>query len=225
MFTRFRPVFGLAAAATLLFAQGNTGSIVGTVTDTSGARIPGVDLSITNPATGVSTPAKSDNLGSFSVRYLIPGNYQLKASAAGFRPFLREDISLDAGRELRVDFPMTTGIVSESVTISGAPPLVETETGALGATLGTKQIGTLPSYRRNAMDYTGLMPGMTTAGENPQANGGQGGKDPVFLDGAYASLTVNTATSTRPNPDVVSDIKVLINSFSRSTETPAEASR
>jgi hypothetical protein len=214
MIKLFRPMFGLAAVATLLFAQGNTGSIVGTVTDSSGAAIPSVEVTIVNTATGVSTPAKSDNFGSFSVRYLIPGTYQLKASAAGFRQFLREDISLDPGRELRVDFPMTTGIVSESVTVTGTPPLLETETGALGAAMGTKLIGTLPSYRRNVMDYTGLMPGMVTAGENPQANGGQGGKDPVFLDGAYASLTVNTGTSTRPNPDVVSDIQVLINSFS-----------
>ena len=215
-----RLILGLAAAALSLFGQGNTGSIVGTVTDPSGALMPGVEIAITNLNTGVSTPATTDSAGAFAARYIVAGAYRLQAAAKGFRPFLRDDITLDIGRELRVDFGMLTGTLTETVTVSGQPPLVETETGAISANLSGKAILTLPSFRRNIYDYTALMPGMATgaygaaAVENPQANGGQGGKDPVFLDGAYSSLTVNTGTSTRPNPDVISDIKVTINSFS-----------
>jgi len=216
---QLRIIFGLAAIAAALFGQGNTGSIVGTVTDPSGAVIPGVEITITNRDTNVSTPATTDSVGAFAARYIVPGRYLLKANAKGFRPFQREDIILDMGRELRVDFAMITGTITETVTVSGEPALVETETGALSANLSVKTINTLPSFRRNIYDLTGLMPGMATgvyasaAVENPQANGGQGGKDPVFLDGAYSSLTVNTGTSTRPNPDVIDNVKVIINSF------------
>jgi hypothetical protein len=206
--------------AAALFGQGNTGTLVGTVTDPSGAVIPGVEITITNADTGVSTPATTDSTGGYAVRYVVAGRYKVVAGAKGFKQYVRGDINVEIGRELRVDFAMTTGAITESIVISGQPPLVETETGAISASLSTKAITTLPSFRRNIYDYTALMPGMATGAysstgtENPQANGGQGGKDPVFLDGAYSSLTVNTGTSTRPNPDVISDIKVTINNFS-----------
>jgi len=211
---------GLAAVAAVLYGQGNTGSIVGTVIDPTGAVMPGVEILITNTATGVSTPATTDSVGAFAARYIVAGSYKLAASAKGFKQYLRDDINVEIGRELRVDFSISPGVITESIVISGQPPLVETETGAISATLNTKAIVTLPSFRRNIYDYTALMPGMATGAysstgtENPQANGGQGGKDPVFLDGAYSSLTVNTGTSTRPNPDVIADVKVTINSFS-----------
>jgi hypothetical protein len=210
---------GLVATAAALFGQGNTGSIVGTVTDPSGAVMPGVELTITNLDTGVSTPAKSDSAGAFAARYIVAGGYRLQATAKGFKQYLRDDIVLGIGRELRVDIGMTTGTIADSITVSAQSQLVETETGALSANLTTKTITSLPSFRRNIYDYSALMPGMATgayssaAQENPSANGGTMGKDPVFLDGAYSSLTVNTGTSTRPNPDVIADVKVIINSF------------
>src|SRR6266542_2346501 len=70
-------LFGLAATAAALFGQGNTGSIVGTVTDPSGALIPGVEITITNLQTGVSTPAITDSAGAFAARFIVAGSYKL----------------------------------------------------------------------------------------------------------------------------------------------------
>src|SRR5712692_10039683 len=86
--------FGLVATVAALFGQGNTGSIVGTVTDPSGALIPGVEIAITNLNTGVSTPATTDSAGAFAARYIVAGVYKVQATATGFRPFLRDGIAL-----------------------------------------------------------------------------------------------------------------------------------
>src|SRR6266542_4420900 len=90
-------IFGLAATAAALFGQGNTGSIVGTVTDPSGAVMPEVGITITNLNTGVSTPATTDSAGAFAARYIVAGAYRLQATAKGFRPFQRDGITLDIG--------------------------------------------------------------------------------------------------------------------------------
>src|SRR5437762_10749062 len=93
---------GLVATAAALFGQGNTGSLVGTVTDPSGAVIPGVEITITNLETGVTTPATTDSAGAFAARFIVAGLYKLHAVAKGFRPFVRDGITLGLGRELRV---------------------------------------------------------------------------------------------------------------------------
>src|SRR5712692_4908031 len=90
----------LALAA---FGQGNTSSIVGTVTVPSGGVVPNVKVIATNLGTGVQSAANSDSLGNYTISLLPPGKYQVEAEVAGFKKFVRQNISLEMTRQLRID--------------------------------------------------------------------------------------------------------------------------
>jgi hypothetical protein len=195
-------VWALALAATAtLCAQGNTGAILGTVTDASGGVVPGAAVTVSNVDTGVAIPATTNGAGEYAARSINPGRYTVQAVAAGFKKFRRENVNLDIGRELRIDIGLETGAVTESVVVSATAPLLETETGALRTAIESRQLEGLP--RRSVQDLAGLVPGMASTGQDPQANGGIGGKDPILIDGAPSLLQVNTGVSSLPNVDMV----------------------
>src|SRR5512134_392059 len=83
-----------------IFGQVNTSAILGTVTDPTGAVIPGATVVVTNVETGVASRAVTDNLGNYAARFLPPGRYRVDAESAGFKKFIRQDITLDSTREL-----------------------------------------------------------------------------------------------------------------------------
>jgi len=206
----------ILAMASTLFAQGNTGTILGTITDPSGAVMPGVKVTVTNIDTGVALPATTNSVGDYAARFLIPGHYKVEASAPAFKKALRADINLDLGRELRVDFTLEPGAITQEVTVSATAALLETESGTLSATYETRQLQGLPIAARTAMSLAALAPGMAAIGGGPtvNVNGGISGKDPFLVNGAPCSLQVNTGTCAAPSMDVVGEVKVVTNSYS-----------
>jgi protocatechuate 3,4-dioxygenase beta subunit len=97
----FALAFGLLGVTALAFGQGNTGTIVGTVTDPSGAVVPNATVQLTNVRTGVQTTAVTDNFGNYTAPFLQPGEYRVTAEVPGFKTFVREGVVLEVLRQLR----------------------------------------------------------------------------------------------------------------------------
>lgn len=189
--------------------------MVGTATDATGAVVPGVQIVAINVNTGVRSTATTDGSGNFRVPYLQPGTYNVEAEAQGFKRFVRQGIPLELDRELRVDVRLETGAISDSVSVTAEAALVQTETGALSTTVENRQVTSLPLLGRNPQDFKTLSPGVVRNRDGDVVtNGGMVRKDPYYIDGAHSSNHVWSGTPVNPNPDVVSEVKVVTNSFS-----------
>ena len=200
-------------AASSLFAQGNSGSILGTVTDSSGGVVAAAGISVTNTRTGVKAETVSDALGNYLFNFLAPGSYRVETEVPGFKKFTRE-VNLETGRQLRVDLPLETGSVTETVNVAASTPLLETETGTLGATIENRQVMSLPTIGRNPQDFRLLVPGVVMRDGNAVTQGGLVRKDPYYIDGAHSSNHVWSGNPVNPNPDVIQEFRVVTNSFS-----------
>jgi hypothetical protein len=197
----------------LLLGQGNSGSVLGTITDASGGVIPAAKVSITNTRTGVNVESVSDAVGNYLFNFLAPGAYRVETEAPGFKKFSRE-ITLETGRQLRVDVSLETGAVTETVNVEASTPLLETETGTLGATIENRQVVSLPTLGRNPQDFRLLVPGVVIRDGNAVTQGGLVRKDPYYIDGAHSSNHVWSGNPVNPNPDVIQEFRVVTNSFS-----------
>jgi hypothetical protein len=209
-------IFSLSALfSAALFAQGVNSSMVGTAMDPTGAVVPGVQVTATNVNTGVRASSTTDGTGNFRVPYLQPGQYNLEAEAAGFKRFIRKNINLELDRELRIEVSLETGQVSDSISVTAAAAMVQTETGALSTTVENRQVVNLPLLGRNPQEFKNLSPGVVKNRDGDIiTNGGMVRKDPYYIDGAHSSNHVWSGTPVNPNPDVVSEVKVVTNSFS-----------
>jgi len=140
-------------------AQETRGTILGRVSDPSGAVIPGADIRVTNVATGVSAAARSNDIGNFVLPYLIPGTYNLTAELAGFKKFVQDGIQVRINDSVEVNIQMQVGNVSESVEVKAATPLLSTSESSLGQVVDERRVLELPLMAGNALDLVHLAPG------------------------------------------------------------------
>ena len=216
-------VLGLLCVVVSLLAQGNTGAILGTVTDSSGAVVPAAKVVVSNLDTGVASPTTTDGVGDYAIRFLQPGRYKVETEAGGFKKAVREEISLDLAREFRVNFVLEAGGVTEAITVSGGAALVETETGTVSSTVESREVMSLPLFDRDAQKLALLIPGVTESnttasgaagGYSRLINGGLIGRDAFLVDGANIVNHVYGTNPYNPNPDTLAEFKVLTNAFS-----------
>jgi len=132
MITRFKGicfsgliVIGLGAGAAL-YGQNIRGAIVGNVTDSSGAVIPGAQITVTNQGTGIAVKATTDAAGTYTVPDLLAGTYQVSAAKEGFKTFQFSGIRLLTGQTARQDVVLEVGGVTQTVEVSAVPQLVQT---------------------------------------------------------------------------------------------------
>jgi hypothetical protein len=165
----FALIAGLTAAAVTAMAQTPSASVVGRVTDPTGAVVPGVSIKVTNPDTNISQSGSSNQVGDFTIPYLNPGRWALEAASAGFRTYKRADFTLVVDQELRLDIRLEIGASTESVTVTEAPPTLNTESGARGEVTNNQEIVEMPLDGRNFSDLAYL-----TGGVIPKGDGGDG---------------------------------------------------
>ena len=151
------------AAATATFAQTATGSIIGRTTDATGAFAPGVEVTLVNPATGISTKVTSDDQGIYRALYLAPGSYNLSFQKAGFSTLQRSEIVLRSNDTLTIDAQLQLGNVVERIQVTGATPLLETATSTTGTVLAGQQMNAIPIMQRYTWMAMYLMPGVTSS--------------------------------------------------------------
>ena len=158
----------LAAFAILLLmcadsslAQAVKGTLLGTVLDSSGAAIPGAKISILETARGLSREAKTNDSGGYSFPNLEAGIYRITVEANGFQKAVRENTDVLVNTTVRADFDLRPGAVSETIEVTGAPPLLQTDRADTGRKIETRQVAEMPlGFNRNFQSLLNLVPGV-----------------------------------------------------------------
>src|SRR6266478_2650867 len=143
-----------------LVAQTNTGRILGTVSDSTGAALNGAHVVITDVQRGISRALTTDESGAYVAPDLVPGTYKVHAEAKGFRTVERINILLEVAKDVAVDFTLQPGEVKETVVVSEEVPLLDTTSSTLGGTLSNVEINDLPLSGRNYENLLQLRPGV-----------------------------------------------------------------
>jgi outer membrane receptor protein involved in Fe transport len=157
------------AAAGSAAAQSLRATVLGTVTDRTGAVLPGATVNVTNTDTGVVQSTVADSQGRYSVSNLLPAAHNVEASLSGFQTVVRPDIRLVVGSQIVVDFILGPSAVQETITVTAAAPIVDTVSVALGTVIEQKQMAELPLIDRSYSKLIVLAPG---ANEVPAATAG-----------------------------------------------------
>lgn len=142
------------------FAQTYQGRILGTVTDSSGAVVPGATVVVTNSATGVSRSLKTGSAGEYVAPNLEPGPYTITAEATNFKKAEHPSVSLEVAKDVRIDFKLSPGATSETVVVTEEAPMVDTTTDVLGGTFSNTAINQLPLQGRDFQNLVVLQPGV-----------------------------------------------------------------
>src|SRR5882724_13091821 len=166
-------VFALLTLTWSAFAQVQNGQITGTVTDQTGAAIANAKITVTNPATNLSTSATTNSSGNYTVRELPVGTYKVVTEASGFKTVSTPDVGVNAGTISHVDFKMTMGQAKEIVEVTGAAAQVNTEDAKLATTVSSTQINNLPLNGRNVFDLMQLSAGAVNVAGVDFENGHQ----------------------------------------------------
>jgi len=182
-------------SASVAYTQVVTGTLLGTVKDSSGAVIPSAEVEAKNTATGVEHKTTSDSSGNYRIAELQPGTYAVSARFHGFKETLLTGILLEVDVETRIDIAMTPGEVRQTVTVAGAAPVINTENSTVGQVITDNRILDMPLNGRNFMALTVLTGGIdegnsSTAmtylnkGYAPAAAGEDATENNYQLDGA-----------------------------------------
>ncbi len=223
----FLAVF-LLAVTNRSFGQDTNASLSGTVTDPSGAAIPGAKLTLTNEATGFQTSFVSDETGNYSFRNLTPGKYDVSISANGFKTQAQKGIELSVNQNARVDVHLPVGETGETVTVIGDASLINYENGTLEGGINPETLQNFPltvsGAPRSAASVAVFLPGVQTGGGgnayNTRINGGLVTGDEAVVDGATAmegymnqSGMVSLLTDFGMSPDITSEVHVLTSNY------------
>src|SRR5271165_3221497 len=130
----------LLLVCTAAFPQGNTGRILGIVTDQSGGYVVGATVTVTDVARGVTQTLTTDTDGAYAAINLIAGSYTVRAELKGFKVFERKNVQVEVGKDARVDAVLQTGPQNETITISEDAPMMDTTSTTLGGTISNQTI-------------------------------------------------------------------------------------
>lgn len=181
--------------STTVVAQVDRGAIVGTVTDQAGARVADAHVTITNLAANQSTTATTDAEGNFAANLLRIGTYSISAEKQGFQKTIQQNVEVGVNQTVRVELALKVGSSGETLEVTGAAPLLQTEASSLGTIETTRRISELPLNGRNFIQLAYLGPG---------ANGGVTGSN--VSGGVFENERANEAIS-------VNGLRVSNNNF------------
>ena len=219
----------LLAVQPLVLAQVTAGRIVGVVTDPSGAAVPGATVTVTQVETAASIVLTTDNAGSYNATALKIGTYTISVEKQGFQRVVQSDINLGIGQVVRADVVLKVGVATQTVNVTGAAPLLQTETSSLGTIETEKRIVELPLNGRNFFKLAFLGPGAnegatgTSAGAGSTDNNRPGIALSVnglrvfdnnfLLDGLDNNEFGNGTVVIQPPPDSIQEFRVEENSM------------
>ena len=206
-----------------LHAQSTTGTIFGTVTDATGAAIPGATITLTETRTNVAQNSVADARGEFTYAIVNPGEYKVSASSPGFKTTTQTGIALAANQNIRVPFALVTGAVTESVSVEAGVTLVDTREAQLAETIDQNKLENLPTLNRDAYSLMTTTPGVNNysadsvigsrAGVSVSVNGLPTGMESYYLDGSYDDAINVNGGNKIPNPDALSEFRIITSNF------------
>jgi hypothetical protein len=184
-------VFLLSVSA---FAQEFRGTILGRITDSTGAAVPNAVVEVTNVATNTSVRTTSNEVGNYQVPFLLPGNYAVKVQHTGFKQLTRQGVRVSTNEQVTLDLSLEVGAAAESVTVTAAAPMLNTANADLGQVVDNNYLNMVAiSLSRNIINARQLAPGVTgdtgtytsSAQANFAVNGGGGGqgRNEIVVDG------------------------------------------
>lgn len=151
-------------AVCAVYAQDPRGGILGTVTDATGAAVPGVRVRATSTETGVSASANTTQNGEFRIPYLLAGPYRVNAEVTGFKSFVRDKVEVRVGEFVDLSIRMELGSMTETVQVTAETPVLETASASLGQVIDQRRIQELPQRGGNPLELALLTPGVVNAG-------------------------------------------------------------
>ena len=225
----------LILAVSAALGQQITGAITGTVADASGGVVPGAQIRATNADTGFVRATVSDGSGVYTIQYLPIGNYTVEIKAPGFKTFLQQNLTVTVDVTQALNAQLTVGATEETITVTTAPPLVNTTSETLGRTISPEEINNLPLVNRNAYTELSLTPGIQSNSASSQSNpngtpnfvigvpstqvivnGGVDGGVPMvsfYLDGGFNMTGLRNYGNALPNPDALEEFRVETSNF------------
>ncbi len=217
----------LGLAVTGLQAQTTTATLVGTVTDSTGAVVPGAQVTAINIDTNASHVTQSNDQGAYRLEFLPVGNYKLEVTAPNFKKYVRTGLVLEVAQIAQADVGLQPGTTSTTVEVNDALPLINVTNPEIGRTVQPQEIAALPLVNRNVYTLLTLTPGVQkndttgiTLGYPEQRtliNGGvDGGAGSVnyYLDGGSNITGLRNTGNISPNPDAIQEFRVQTNSYS-----------
>lgn len=214
-----------------LNAQENRATIVGAITDANGAAIPNATINVINIETNRATATTSNEAGLYTLPFLPVGKYRVSISASGLKSIVQDGIELRVGDRIQLDFQMEVGQVSETVTVTGQAPPLDTATASRGQVIDEEKVRDLPLLGRNPFLLSALAsgvqytPSMGSFANRPFDNGGMdaisisGGRqrsNEFLIDGAPNTTTENGgmgALAFVPSPDAVQEFRVQSSTY------------
>ena len=214
-------VLALLAIAPALAQTGGEAGIQGTVVDPSGASVPDATVVATNNATGVATSRQASGSGLFTISPILPGTYTVTAHATGFRGFTQQNLTIDALRMTGLNIVMQVGSANTEITVSAAPPALESTNATLGGVMENQTYEQLPlqmsGQQRDPTAFATLLPGVQGGSRAPIIGGTGNFLASVYVDG----IPVTTINQQGDNRVVSNAIPVeAIDQFQVVTSTP-----
>jgi hypothetical protein len=214
----------LVGTATGTFAQTFQGGLRGAVKDAQGV-IPGVTVTLTNEATGVSRDTVTNESGEYSFPALDPGNYTVKASVAGFKTFERKGIRIATQTFVTLDVTLEVGALEETITVTADAPLIETSNASHADVLDAKTLETLPSVGRNIFLMAVTVPTVQSSGDthwnrmqdqtgaSALSMGGGGVRSNNYLLDGFPVTDLQNRSSTNPSGEMVEDVRIQVHTY------------
>jgi hypothetical protein len=217
----------LLCVPVVLCGQSQNSGLSGTITDPSGAVVPGAALTLTSSQSQISATATTGSDGLYSFPNLQPGNYDLKVTASGFRPITQRNISLTINQLARIDVKLEVGTDVQTVEVDAQTPQLNFDNAARNEGVTSETIGELPLVvaggPRNSAQFTVLLPGVTTGGGNSsydaRINGGLASGDEAIMDGvsmqegSMSQSGMVAFADFRMTPDMISEFRVLTSTY------------
>ena len=219
----------LLAAFTILFAThalAQEATIVGTVTDPTGAAVPSADIVITNTDTGVTRSLPSNGDGQYVAPDLVIGHYNVRVSATGFKASEQKNLVLAVGDRTRVDFKLVVGSVQEQVTVEANAVAVQTDTGEVSNVITGQQVTQLATNGRSLYELFALAPGASSiqtsrvgftpvsADDNVSINGQREGHNLQLIDGGENLDRGGSSGSVMPSLDSIAEFRNMTSNYS-----------
>jgi Carboxypeptidase regulatory-like domain len=222
----------LLAASNLTRAQQSTADIIGTVTDASGAVIPGATVTLTNVATNVTQTAMTTGSGDYTFTLLPAGTYSVKVASAGFKTYSAPNITVAIGDRARLDAKMEVGEATQTVEVSGVAPALQTDTSTIGTLVTAQAVEDVPLNGRNFVNLVQLSAGVSVGAQNDLTSGnrpddrrlsseftvnGQGTDiNNNMIDGMDNNERFIGTIGVRPSVDAIQEVNVQTNLYDAS---------
>jgi hypothetical protein len=211
----------------LLLAQTQMATIRGVIQDSSGNRIPGAILTLTNVAQGRTWTAQTNEIGAYAFSPIPPSDYTLRVEATGFRKVERSGLTLQVAQVANLDLTMEIGAISETVEVFAQAPILESASSTLGEVVNSRTTEALPLNGRNSLQLIALVPGVgmtpsfitTTIGNGVtdavgfNVNGGRNLSNTILLDGSPQEVPAFNEAAFVPNPDTLQEFRVQTNAL------------